>query len=219
MNNKKIIAFDIETIADRSVIPFLPEVKPNGKLKDPAKIEADIADKKAKQLADMGLSPLTNMICCLSWYDSEGKSGNIVLESESPEHEKDCLLSIWEDLSGGNIFVTFNGRSFDLPTLRSHSLKHKIKIPVDIDAGRYNRGNHIDMRQILAGDDKFAPGKLDFFAQRFLGVGKTEGIAGKDIQDWWDVGLKEDIAAYCDNDAKITYQLFNLACDCGLITA
>lgn len=217
MTNKTIIAFDIETIADRSAIPFLPEPKPNGRLKDPAKIESDIAEKKAKQLAEMGLSPMTNMVCCLSWCDSDNRSGNIVLESEDPAHERECLLNVWEDLSAGDIFVTFNGRSFDLPTIRLHSLKHNIKMPVDIDSGRYNRGNHIDMRQILAGEDKFAPGKLDFFAQRFLGVGKTEGIAGKDIQNWWDVGLKEDIANYCDNDAKITMGLFELARNCGLI--
>ena len=39
----KICTFDLETIADKSKIDLLPEVEANKTLKDPAKIEADIA--------------------------------------------------------------------------------------------------------------------------------------------------------------------------------
>ena len=40
----KIIAFDLETIANKSMVPFLPDVKPSRNLKDPKKIEADIKE-------------------------------------------------------------------------------------------------------------------------------------------------------------------------------
>ena len=51
------------------MIPLLPEVIPNKTLKDPEKIALDIANKKKKQIADMGLNPHTNLICCASFKD------------------------------------------------------------------------------------------------------------------------------------------------------
>lgn len=44
--NDAVVAFDLETIANRSIIKLLPEVTAKGTLKDPKKIEADIAEKK-----------------------------------------------------------------------------------------------------------------------------------------------------------------------------
>lgn len=40
------IAFDLETIADASVIPHLPPVDPDSRLKDPEKIKENIKEKK-----------------------------------------------------------------------------------------------------------------------------------------------------------------------------
>ena len=45
----KTIAFDIETIADKSVLPFLPEIEPDSRLVNPVKIQANIEKKKAEQ--------------------------------------------------------------------------------------------------------------------------------------------------------------------------
>jgi len=218
MSEKKIIAFDLETIADKTMMDILPEVKAAGNLKDPAKITADIESKKKKQIMEMALSPLTNMICCAGWCDNLG-TGSILLKEESPEGEKALLEEFWEVLSKYDHFVTYNGRSFDLRCMLLHGIPHSIRPAVNIDKGRYNKasGNHTDLRLILAGDDKFAPGKLDFFAQKFLGEQKTEGIDGAMVGDYWEMGLNDDIAAYCEQDASLTYQLFLMADRCGLI--
>jgi len=213
---KKIIAFDLETIADKQMIGLLPEVTAKGNLKDPAKIAADIQEKSDKQIKDMGLSPMMNMICCAGWCDENGP-GDILLADESYAGEKDMLEQFWEVLSKYDHFVTYNGRSFDLPCMYLHGITHGIRPAVSIDRGRYNRGNHTDLRQILAGEDRFAPGKLDFFAKKFLGAQKTEGIDGAMVQDYWNMGLYEDISKYCRQDCQITYDLF-LKCEiAGLI--
>ncbi|MBI9090750.1 MAG: ribonuclease H-like domain-containing protein [Desulfobacterium sp.] len=213
---KKVIAFDLETIADKTMISILPEVKVNGSLKDPVKIAADIQKKTDKQIQEMGLSPMMNMICCAGWCDENGP-GNILLKEESPEAEKALLEEFWDLLSKYDHFVTFNGRAFDLRCMHLHGVTHGIRPSVAIDKGRYNNGNHTDLRLILAGDDKFVPGKLDFFAQKFLGEQKTEGIDGAMVNDYWNMGLVEDIATYCEQDCQLAYDLF-LKCELAGLT-
>lgn len=214
---QRIIAIDLETIADPAMIAILPDVKPSGTLKDPAKIEADIQAKKKKQIEDMGLSPLYNLICCAGYHDSDGKKGSIILEDETKE--KDLLLDFWDVLSHYDHFVTFNGRGFDLKCMYFHGISYGIMPSVNIDRGRYNRSgsNHTDLRGILAGEDAFATGKLDFFCKKYLGDHKTEGIDGALVQGYWDMGLKEDIATYCEKDCELTMRLFEKVKIAGLL--
>src|SRR6056297_1247067 len=96
---KKIVAFDLETIADKAMIPFLPEVKAKSNLKDPVKITADLDEKKKKQLQDMGISPMTNLICCAGWADNNNETGSIVLGKEEPQAEKYLIEQFWDLLS------------------------------------------------------------------------------------------------------------------------
>lgn len=212
----KLLAFDLETIADRAMLPLLPEVKPNGNLKDPAKIADDIAEKKKKQIAGMGLDPMTSMICCAGWFDENGP-GHIMLEEESPAAEKDLLERWWEVAAKYDHFASFNGRPFDMRHLLLHGMAHGVRPSVTIDHGRYNRGNHIDLRLVLAGENQFASGKLGFFAQKFLGEQKTEGIDGELIQGMWDMELYEDIGLYCEDDCRLVYDLFYKAETAGLL--
>lgn len=214
---KKVIAFDLETIANKALIQFLPEVKAKANLKDPVKIKSDIEEKTKKQIADMGMSPLFNMICCAGWADCNGKAGAFILEEESPEAEKDLLVKFWEKLPEYDHFVTFNGRSFDLRCLLLHGMGYGLRPGVNIDKGRYNNGNHTDLRLVLAGEDRFAPGTLDSFSKILIGESKTDGINGGQIQDYWDMGLKNDIMVYCIQDCKLTMELFVMAQSAGLL--
>ncbi len=212
----KAIAFDLETIADRTMMGILPEIKPSGRLTDPAKIAADIEEKKKKQIADMGLDPMMNMICCAGWCSERG-SGCLSIETDTHEAEKKLLIDFWDLLSEYDYFITFNGRSFDLRCMLLHGITHGIRPSVNIDKGRYNKGNHSDLRLILAGDNQFAKGKLDFFAQKYLGDQKTKGIDGEMVQSYFDMGLHEDIAEYCRKDAELTYQLYQKVEAAGLL--
>lgn len=214
---QKVIAFDLETIANKALIKDLPEVTAKSNLKDPVKIQIDLEEKTKKQIADMGMSPLFNMICCAGWADDKGDTGAFMLEEESPEAEKDLLIKFWEKLSEYDHFVTFNGRAFDLRCILLHGMKYGLRPGVNIDKGRYNHGNHTDLRLVLAGEDQFARGKLDSFARIFLEEQKTEGIDGVMVQDYWDMGLHNDIMVYCIQDCVLTMGLFGLAHTSGLL--
>ena len=72
--DKKIITFDLETIADKSVIPIIDSIlpiKPNGTLKNLIKIKADIEKKEKERLKMLGVNPMTAMICCFGWHDGK----------------------------------------------------------------------------------------------------------------------------------------------------
>lgn len=207
MKKKKVIAFDLETIADPTMMAILPEVTAAKNLKDPEKVAADIEKKKVKQIADMGLDPMMNLICCAGWCDKNGAS-SISLTEATHEAEKQLLMDFWEILKSYDHFITFNGRAFDLRCMLLHGITHGIRPAVNIDKGRYNHGNHTDLRQVLAGTDMFAKGKLDFFCRKFLGDQKTEGIDGEMVQSYFDMGLHEDIATYCEKDSSLTYELY-----------
>ncbi|MGB5217366.1 MAG: ribonuclease H-like domain-containing protein [Smithella sp.] len=212
----KTIAFDIETIADPAMIQFLPEVEVNKGLKDPVKIEADIATKRKKQIEDMGLNPMTNIICCIGWANEKEADAKVI--SPNLSDEKELLMWWWDIASKYDRFVTFNGRNFDLRAILLHGMLHGVRPSVNIDKGKYNRGNHIDMRPILAGDNKFAKGELEYFAQKFLGRSKGDGINGSMIQRYWEMALYDDIAKYCaDGDCRITYDLWVMAESAGLL--
>lgn len=215
---KKIIAIDLETIANKAMTPFLPEVSANKTLKDPVKVAADIENKKKDQISKMGLDPMLNLICCSGWCSEKG-SGALFIRDDSEEAEKELLLSFWEILSEYDQFVTFNGRSFDIRCIHLHGITHGIRPPFIIDMGKYNRpgSNHIDLRGILSGESTFAPGKLDFYCKKFLGVGKMEGIDGALVQSYYDMGMHEDILLYCTDDAEKTFNLFKKVEAAGIL--
>lgn len=210
----KVVAIDLETIPNNEMVKFLPSIVQDTRLKDEDKIKADIEKKQEKQISEMGLNPMFNIICCAGFADENGTS-HIMLEDE--KSEKKLLELFWEKVSGYDYFTTFNGRNFDLRCILLHGMMHKIRPSIEIDSGKYNRGNHTDLRPILSGDGQYAKGKLELYANIFLGDRKSEGIDGALVQEYWAMGAKEIIAEYCEQDCALTYDLFKMAETAGLI--
>jgi len=218
MKKKKVAALDLETVADPACLEFLPEVKPKANLKDPVKIEKDLAEKRKKQISDMGMKPAMNLICCASVCDSKGPK-SVSLSEATKSEEKILLETFWNMLKDYDTIITFNGRSFDLMCMYLHGIEHGIRPPINIDYGGYNRAgsNHIDLRLVFSGGDKMAHGKMDFFARKYLGHGKTEGIDGAMVQSYFDMGLHDEIAQYCEEDTRITYDLYLKCLKSGIL--
>jgi len=207
----RVLAIDLETIADRELIKTLPplEVK-TGNIKDEEKIKAKQAEAEEKRIENMGLNKFENLICVFSWCDGE-KSGGLLLGNESGEAERKLLLEAWEIINGHSHFVTFNGNEFDVPILNLHSMFRKVRPSMNISTNKYRITNHTDLRSVFSGGDKFAPGNLDYFLRRCLGRSKPEGMNGSMVQDSWDVGLTDDILKYGIEDAENTFALYQYA--------
>uniref|UniRef100_A0A6M3K5X5 Putative DNA polymerase n=1 Tax=viral metagenome TaxID=1070528 RepID=A0A6M3K5X5_9ZZZZ len=206
---KKVIAFDLETIANKSIIPLLPPVEPAGNLKDPIKIKADIKKKEADRLSKLGLDPTTGRICCFGWHDGK-ESHHIILAEESDAAEAKLIQGAWEILSEGEHFVTFNGISFDVPFLLMRSLINRVRPSVNVSTKKYTITNHTDCRAVLNNWDNYGKGTLGFFSELLLGKSSKEDLSGDMVQDAWDMELFEDIGKYCEADCEATYQIYEL---------
>lgn len=204
-NKKKIAAYDIETIARPLPDEVVNELCKTGNLKDPDKIAAKQAEFRNK----LGVDPLTAVPCCGGWYASDEDCGYIMLEKQTAVAEEKFLREYWERLAMYDVLIGFNSFSFDSKILLLRSAKYDVEIPFKLDRKRYSTaGNHIDIRMILQDWSSFEAGKLDFFLNMFGLDGKTEGMDGSLVQEFWNEGLHDEIGEYCLQDCKATFQLF-----------
>ena len=197
--------FDLETIANPVIIPFLPEVEANKNMKDPVKIANDIAKKKTAQVEKMGLDPTQSLICCASFLDLETDEMKSFMLSPELD-ERTLLTDVWEHLYDYKRFISFNGNSFDVPMLKFHSLINKVYPSVILSQKKYQIENHVDVRMILGNWDNNAKGTLDYYSKIILGPaagGKTEGVDGSMVQGMWNDGKYDEIKKYCERDVRI----------------
>jgi len=211
-----IIALDIETIGNPEAVPFLPEVKAHGRLKDPAKIAEDIAQKKADQVAELALDPLTGRVCA---YATVGKLGADVAEyaasidDADDENERKLIQEIMAILGIKDVrIVTWNGAGFDLPYVYKRALVlgvdpgHFGAPPLSAWTKRYNTDRHYDLMQIWGGWRDFV--KLDTVAGLVLRERKTE-IDVTTFAELIKTGEgREKIMGYCLQDTRLTWRLF-----------
>jgi len=202
---QKICAYDIETIARPLPDSVIDELCKTGNLKDPAKIK----EKQAEFRGKLGVDPLTAMPCCGGWYASDDDCGYIMLKDTTPEAEATFLREYWAKLAEFDILVGFNSIAFDSRILLLRSAVHGLDIPFKMDRKKYStNSNHLDLYAILTDWAPFGQGKLSFFLSMMGLEGKTEGLDGSMVQDYFNEELFEDIGAYCLQDAKQTFELF-----------
>ena len=123
--------------------------------------------------------------------------------------EKKFLQQYWNKLAEYDILIGFNCFSFDSKILLLRSAVHGIEIPFRFDRKRYSSyGNHIDIRMVLQDWNTFEAGKLEFFLKMFGLEGKSDGLDGSLVQEFWNEDLHDEIGEYCVQDCKQTFQLF-----------
>ena len=205
-NKKKVATYDLETIARPLPDEIINELCKTGNLKDPDKIAAKQAEFRNK----LGADPLTAMPCCGAWFSSDEDCGFIMLEKQTAVAEEKFLREYWERLAMFDILVGFNSMAFDAKILLLRSAVRRINIPFKLSMKRYDiTGNHIDIRNVLSGSNPFEAGTLSFYLSMFSLEGKTKGIDGSMVADYWNEGLHDEIGAYCLQDCKATLELFN----------
>lgn len=192
-------AVDIETMPDLSMIDLLPEVKPSKALKDPLKIEADIRDKKAKQIADMALNPMFAKIICIGMY----KPGE---EYALMGDEKEMIDTFWRIIGKSERIVTFNGIGFDMDVVIKRGLKHGRRLfQVDKLLLDKRSGRHIDLMNEFCQWGQYE--KLDTLAKVYLGKQKLDIDFNLFPELLKTQEGKDKIAEYCLQDCKLTYEL------------
>lgn len=212
----QIFVADIETIPNVDVAGLVPEPKPHGNLKDPVKIAADIERKKAELVASMGLDPNFGRICVIGYAErAEGGDGISTsdhhLEEATDDAEREMLAAFWEKAKAAGRMATFNGAGFDVPFImrRSWLLGVKPTRAFETVAWKCATGesNHVDIRLVLSAGDPKAKGTMDLYGKLKLGRGKTDGMDGSQVWDYWQAGRLDEIRDYCKDDCCTTLEL------------
>ncbi len=195
--------------------------------------ERSMADPAARESAlrdiheGLGFSPLTGRIVAIGLFDVERKRGVVYYESDSdtedsihnqfilrPRSEAQMLLDFWDGAREYDTFVTFNGRSFDVPFLNLRSVVHTIRPSRDLMEGRYlsqqRTTRHIDLQDQLTfyGAMQRRP-SLHLFCRAFgIESPKSDGVSGDDVAELFREKKFRDIARYNAGDVIATAALY-----------
>lgn len=215
------LVFDIETAANPENLALMPDPKPPANLKDQAKIEAAIAEKKAEQIEMAALDPDYGKILSIGYAAGPDMPISVTLVGESvcvewdPETgnevsfrevtEADVLTEFWEAFArcGGNC-VGYNILSFDLPYLLRRSMYLGVQVPYFPVLARYRNEPVTDLMAILCNWDSYKAKSLKQMA-RLLGITPlcpdADGSKVKDMD-------RQTLRTYQVSDVDLVQQLF-----------
>ncbi|KAF0235097.1 MAG: hypothetical protein FD177_256 [Desulfovibrionaceae bacterium] len=203
------IYIDIETIP--SPCPPSPEcIQAPANYKDPEKIAAYRQNAIEDEWRKESLLSHRGRVLCIGWAVDDGEACSVCAEPEGP-----AIESFWASLcsqlpreSSRSIrWVGFNVTSFDLQWLRHRSFKYGLRdLSYQLPADRYPK-NVFDLRSWWLGPDYQGKGKLEEIAAFFGLPGKTDGIDGSKVFDFWRAGQLDEIAAYCRRDVELVREL------------
>lgn len=218
------LVIDIETVKDDSMPEALLqslydnlEVKADGRIKDPDKIQADIDDKliraKLTLESEFALSPMTGKVCCVGyqWLMSDEHNSYQKPEAFSSKNEVEILQeiqSLFLDTDQLTIFITFNGKSFDFPFLKIRCAINGIPVKFPKRDTKYDLDTHFDVRSALTNFEQYGKGKLPQWAMRF-GIPVTNLHTGSTIQDHYDKDELNTISDICKGDVELTSTIYS----------
>jgi DNA polymerase elongation subunit (family B) len=166
-----------------------------------------------------GLYSIFGTVCAVGIFDSNIKKGKVLVlnpenkelipenkdyDYESFEDEKKLLIRFWELSKKYELFVTYNGESFDFPYLIIRSGINRVKVPLAIKKWSEN---FIDLQNKIKQNNR--PFKLEFLCKAFkIENPKEEGVHGDQVSELFNSGEYNKIADYVSRDAYSTNQLY-----------
>ena len=184
-----------------------------------------------KDLKDgLGFSPLTGEIVAIGLLDYHKNEGVVYYQAPGQKNtefkeneitfkqysEKEMLQNFWDGAAKYSHFITFNGRSFDMPFLMIRSAIHGIRPSKDLMRGRYLYQNspdavHIDLIDQLSFYGALRrKGSLHMWSHAFgIESPKAQGITGDDVGRLFKEKKFLDIARYNVADIKATKELYD----------
>lgn len=232
MSTQQKLVFDIETIGEN-----FEELDKTTQDSLTRWIEREADDKNEhKRLLDelkngLGFSPLTGQIVAIGVLDVDKEKGGVYYQSpklKAERFEEDgitfeafdetgLIKKFWEIATQYQVFITFNGRAFDVPFLMTRSAVNKIRPSKNLMYGRYLNQQHADAIHIdLLDQLSFQgavrrKGSLHLWC-RALGIKspKSEGITGDDVSLLFKKKKYLDIARYNVGDLVATKELFKV---------
>jgi DNA polymerase elongation subunit (family B) len=177
----------------------------------------------------LGFSPLTGEIVALGLLDYHKNEGAVYYQAPGQKNEElkedgvslkqmseeDMLKKFWELATRYQVFITFNGRAFDIPFLMVRSAIRGVRPTKDLMRGRYLYQNnpdalHIDLAEQLSfyGATR-RKGSLHLWSRAFgIPSPKSGGVTGDDVGPMFKKKKFLDIARYNIGDLRATRELY-----------
>lgn len=230
MSNRATLVFDIETVGEDfgALDPATQENLTRWIEKEAANDEEyKVALEELKD--GLGFSPLTGQIVAIGLLDHSKGKGVVYYQAPGEESadaaengftfkqlsEADMLKKFWDGIGQYDTFVSFNGRTFDVPFLMVRSAVHGIRPTKDLMRGRYLYQQapgaiHIDLLDQLSFYGAVRrKGSLHLWSRAFgIESPKAGGITGDDVGALFKEKKFLDIAKYNVGDLKATSALY-----------
>ncbi|OGY52006.1 MAG: hypothetical protein A2951_02720 [Candidatus Buchananbacteria bacterium RIFCSPLOWO2_01_FULL_56_15] len=192
---------------------------------DDAAYQGALADLKN----NLGFSPLTGAIVVIGVLDVEQKKGAVYFQAPGqtiPPFEEEnfkfealteaeMLQKFWQGTAKYDAFVTFNGKSFDIPFLMIRSAIHQVRPAKNLMSNRYLSSQkfgckHIDLLDELTFYGAVRKkGNLHLWSRAFtVKSPKAQGITGDDVSRLFAEKKFIDIARYNTGDLLATEALY-----------
>jgi predicted PolB exonuclease-like 3'-5' exonuclease len=112
-------------------------------------------------------------------------------------------------------FVSYNGRTFDLPVLKYRAMKYGISVPWLYKSGdkwnnysqRYSLDWHCDLLEAFSDFGASARCKMNEICS-IMGIPGKIGVDGSQVSELYDNGKIKKIRDYCETDVINTYLLY-----------
>ncbi len=185
--------------------------------------EYDLEFKKLKE--ELSFSPLTGKIVSLGMYDIERKLGAVYYVGNGSGEsftdgdftykertEKELLEDFWEGATSYDVFVSFNGRAFDVPFLVHRCAILGVKPDTALLQQRYlNKQTlpyHVDLLDELTFYGAMKRQSLHMYCRAYgIKSSKVEG-GGAAVAEMFLAGRFRDLAHYNAKDVIATTALY-----------
>lgn len=147
-----------------------------------------------------------------------------IVSLDEPEHRPHVITKhFWTGWEAYELptWVTFNGRTFDLPVMEHSAFRYGVSVPRWFNLGdrtyeqnrnRYNLNSHIDLQEVLTNyGSTWFRGGLNLAASMLGKPGKMD-VQGDMVYDLYCQGKHAEINEYCRCDVLDTYFVFLRTC-------
>jgi len=177
----------------------------------------------------LGFSPLTGEIVVIGVLDAQKNQGKVYFQAPAEKikpftegnfefeclTEKEMLEKFWQGVLLYQEFVTFNGKSFDVPFLFVRSAVNQVKPTKNLMSNRYLSSQKVGCRHVdLLDELNFygavrKKGNLHLWSRAFgIASPKASGITGDDVKALFKEKKYIDIARYNTGDLIATKELY-----------
>ncbi|MDH7604771.1 MAG: ribonuclease H-like domain-containing protein [Melioribacter sp.] len=189
--------------------------------KDELKREEKIEDAKRY----LSLYPFTAKIVAIGMLNTETENVMVLYESKQKEEfkseekkatyksmtEEEMIMYFWDCVKKVEKIITFNGKNFDVPFIILRSAVLKIKPSRNLIKSKYDTSNHIDLLEQFTFYGIIKKFNLDFYCHAFgIESPKSKGITGMEVKELYKAGRIKDIAVYCGEDVRATFELYKI---------